>query len=38
MGSLASLMISDYNISMPGMYDTPVIFEPTFTFMGFLYC
>lgn len=22
---------------MPGVFDTPVNFEPTFTFMGFLY-
>ena len=38
MGVLDCLYEIDYNISMPGMYDDPVIFEPTFTFMGLLYC
>lgn len=38
MGILATFKRIDYNMGIPGMYDTPVIFEPTSTFMGLLYC
>ncbi len=37
MARLESFLSRYYNINTPEMFDNPVIFEPTFTFMGLLH-